>query len=84
MMSNLWVDPPWFTLQDASVDELFKLLEEKTGVPPEEARLLHAGKELVQKQEKRISDYPSILHGSTLFMVMRLKGGEFTVCCVRM
>lgn len=56
------------------------MLQEKTGVPPEEARLLHAGKELVQKQGKKISDYPSILHGSTLFMVMRLLGGEFITC----
>lgn len=62
------------------MDELFRLLQEKTGVPPEEARLLHAGKELVQKQGKKISDYPSILHGSTLFMVMRLLGGEFITC----
>ena len=66
-------------LQDASVDELFQLLEGRTGVPPDEARLLHAGKELVQKRGKLISDYPSIVHGSTLFMVMRLKGGE-VVC----
>ena len=63
-------------VQDASIDEVFKLLHEKTGVPPDEARLIHAGKELVQKKGKNVSDYPSIVHGSTLFMVMRLKGGE--------
>ena len=59
------------------MDELFKLLEGKTGIPPDEARLIHAGKELVQKKGKNISDYPAILHGSTLFMVMRLKGGRY-------
>ena len=62
-------------LQDATVDELFQLLNRKTGIPLEESRLIHAGKELVQGQGKRISDYPSIVHGSTLFMVMRLLGG---------
>ena len=65
----------FFYLQDATIDELFLLLEEKTGVPPREARLIHAGKELEQGKGKRISDYPSILHGSNLFMVMRLLGG---------
>ena len=67
-------------VQDASVDELFRLLEAKTGVPPDEARLIHAGKELVQKQGRHISDYPTIVHGSNLFMVMRLKGGELSCC----
>lgn len=62
--------------KDATVDELFVLLEARTSVPPREARLIHAGKELVQGQGKRISDYPSIVHGSNLFMVMRLLGGE--------
>ena len=58
------------------MEELFKLLEGRTGVPPSEARLIHAGKELEQNRGRRISDYPSIVHGSTLFMVMRLKGGK--------
>ncbi len=73
------------------MDELFKMLEKRTGVPCDEARLIHAGKELVQKQGKRISDYPAIVHGSTLFMVMRLYGGTqlygFTVyagCLVKL
>jgi hypothetical protein len=66
-----------FLLQDATIDELFRKLEEKTGVPPDEARLIHAGKELEQKKKKQISDYKSLVHGSTLFMVMRLLGGEY-------
>jgi hypothetical protein len=61
--------------KDATIDELFVLLEKKTGIPPAESRLIHAGRELVQGQGERISDYPSILHGSSLFMVMRLLGG---------
>ncbi len=61
------------------VDELFKMLEKRTGVPCDEARLIHAGKELVQKRGKRISDYQAILHGSTLFMVMRLYGGTQSI-----
>jgi hypothetical protein len=62
--------------KDATIDEFFVLLEQKTGIPPREARLIHAGKELEQSQGKRISDYPSIMHGSNLFMVMRLLGGQ--------
>ena len=68
-----------FLLQDATIDELFRKLEEKTGVPPDEARLIHAGKELEQKKDKQIRDYPSIVHGSTLSMLMRLLGGECLV-----
>ncbi len=65
-----------FISQDATIDELFKVLEKKTGVPPDEARLIHAGKELQQGQNKMISEYPAITNGSTLFMVLRLHGGE--------
>ena len=69
-------------MQDGTIDELFTVLEEKTSVPPREARLIHAGKELEQGNGKKISDYPSILHGSTLFMVMRLLGGACVLVCV--
>ena len=65
-----------FFLQDASVDELFELLKKKTGIPPGEARLIHAGKELQAGKNKLISDYPAICNDSTLFMVLRLHGGE--------
>jgi hypothetical protein len=64
-----------FFSQNSTIDELFRKLEEKTGVPPDEARLIHAGKELEQKKDKQIRDYPSIVHGSTLSMLMRLLGG---------
>lgn len=63
--------------KDALTSELFKKLEEKTGVPLQETRLIHAGKE-IEKKDKRISDYPAIGHGSTMFMVMRLLGGNDT------
>jgi len=63
-------------LQDAAVDEFFELLSKKTGVPMKETRLIHAGKELVYGNNKRISNYPAIVHGSTLYMVLRLLGGE--------
>ena len=61
--------------QDATVDEFFKLVEKKTGIPPEELRAIHAGKELRQGQGKKLSDYPAIQNDSTLFLVMRLPGG---------
>lgn len=62
--------------KDATVNELFQLLSRKTDIPTDECRLIHAGKEIEQGKGKRISDYPSIVHNSTLFMVMRLNGGE--------
>lgn len=62
--------------KDATIEELFKVLEKKTGVPPDEARLIHAGKELQQGDNKMISNYPEIANNSTLFMVLRLHGGE--------
>ncbi len=66
----------FFISQDATIDELFVLLEEKTNIPSDKARLIHAGKELEQGQNKMISDYPAIEHGSTLYMVLRLLGGQ--------
>ncbi len=64
-------------LQDASIEELYKLLEEKTGVPPEHARLIHGGKEIHKDDDHElISDYKGIVHGSVLFMVLRLYGGS--------
>ena len=63
--------------QDAAIEELYKLLEAKTGVPPEHARLIHGGKEIHKDDDHElISDYKGIVHGSTLFMVMRLPGGS--------
>ena len=60
-------------MKDATIDELFQLLKEKTGIPTEEARLMHAGKEL--QSGKDISDYPALGNNATLFMLLRLHGG---------
>ena len=68
-------------LQDASIEELYKLLEEKTGVPPEQARLLHAGKEIRKDDfHELISDYKGIDQWSFFFMVPRLRGGGPDKC----
>lgn len=67
----------YLLLQDATIEELYKLLEDKTGVPPEHARLIHGGKEIhADEDHKLISDYKGIVHGSVLFMVLRLLGGS--------
>ena len=58
------------------MEELFDVLEKRTGIPPKHARLIHAGKELLPGSGKTISEYPQIVHQSTLFMVLRLLGGE--------
>ena len=46
-------------------------------MPPEHARLIHGGKEIRQHEDyELISDYKGIVHGSVLFMVLRLPGGS--------
>lgn len=47
-------------------------IAEKTGVPPEEQRLIWGGKQL--ETHRMLSDYGD-LHGSTINMVLRLRGG---------
>ena len=54
------------------MEDLKKLVESRTGVPPGEQRLLFEAKQLVDG--KMLSDY-CIRNNSTLFLVMRLLGG---------
>ena len=60
-------------LQDASIDEVFRLLQVKTGLPPRNARLVHAGVDLEQNMGNWLSDYPAIVHGTTLFLLLKVK-----------
>lgn len=54
---------------DASVYELKEMIEESTGVPIEDQRIIFAGKML--QDEKTLSEYP-IFDGSTLYVVLKL------------
>jgi hypothetical protein len=59
-------------IQDATIDELFKVVEKKTGIPPDKSRLIHNGEYLWQGEGLMISKYPAIAHNSTLIMVIPL------------
>ena len=54
------------------------LCQKKTGVPPNEQRIIHAGKQLEATGGKRLKDYHAtgLKNKSTLFMVLRLPGGS--------
>ncbi|XP_058448014.1 uncharacterized protein LOC131428249 [Malaya genurostris] len=57
-----------------SVESLKKKVEEREDVPPNNQRLLFAGKQL--EDGRFLSDY-SIIKGSTVHLVLRLRGGKF-------
>ena len=58
--------------QDCTVDDVKRLIEARTGIPPNEQRLLFEAKQLVDG--KKLCEY-SIRDNSTIFLVMRLPGG---------
>ena len=63
-----------FLLQKATVSELKKKVEARTGIPPGDQRLIYAGKQL--QDNRCLSDYPTLQNGSNIMLVLRLPGGS--------
>ena len=56
---------------ETTVLELKEMLQESEGIPPEQQRLIFAGKQL--ENDKTLDDY-AIKHESRLFLVLKLRG----------